>query len=100
MIRVEERDGICFFHIRVQPRAARNEIVGDWEGACKVRVTAAPVDGAANAALVGLLAKTLDLPRSGSRIVRGQTSRHKLVSVSGVSAARLEALLNAHSAGG
>ena len=63
------------------PRAARDEIVG-WQGeVLRVRVTAPPVGGAANTALVRLLAEALDVPKGALRIVRGATGREKVVAV-------------------
>ena len=72
--------------IRVTPRSAKPGIGGWRPGAdgreeLEVRVAAAPADGAANAAVVRLLAKALDLPRSDIDIVGGMTSRHKRISV-------------------
>lgn len=70
--------------IRLTPRAAREEIAGERDGAIVVRVTASPVDGAANAALARLLAKTLRVPKGAVTIVSGETSRTKLVEVTGL----------------
>ena len=64
--------------IKVQPRAKRNA-VEDVDGLLTVRVTAPPEDGKANDAVRDLLAKHFDLPRSKVRIVRGLTSRRKVV---------------------
>lgn len=61
--------------IRIQPRASKNEIVQMEGGGLKIRLTAPPVDGAANEALVKFLAHTLSLPRSHVEIVSGHTSR-------------------------
>jgi len=67
--------------IRLQPRAARSRIVGRHGEVIKVQVHAPPVDGAANAALIELLADMLAVPRRAVRIVRGTTSRDKLVDI-------------------
>ena len=67
--------------IRLQPRAARTRIVGRQGDVIKVQVNAPPVDGAANAALIDLLANTLGVRRRTVRIVRGNTSRDKLVEI-------------------
>lgn len=73
--------------IKLQPRAGRTEI-GDLSGAeLRIKVTAPPVDSAANEALVRLLAATLDCPRGHVQLIRGQTSRNKVVKVLGLSAA-------------
>lgn len=70
--------------VRLQPRASRNEVKGvaagpDGEDVLVCRVTAPPVDGKANAALIRLLAAEFGVPKSRVRIVRGETSRDKLV---------------------
>jgi uncharacterized protein (TIGR00251 family) len=75
-------DGVMLA-IKLQPRASRNE-VGELLGAeLRIKVTAPPVDAAANDALRRLLAETLDCPRSKVELVRGHTSRHKIVKVYG-----------------
>ncbi len=73
------------FNVRVQPRASRSEIVGVQGETLKVRLTAPPVEGAANAALVELLADALGIPRTSVRIVSGASARGKIVEVDGVS---------------
>jgi uncharacterized protein (TIGR00251 family) len=70
--------------IRVQPRAKRDEVVGERGGAVVIRLAAPPVDGKANAALTAFIAKQAKLPRSHVEIVRGATSRDKLVRVNGI----------------
>lgn len=83
---IEERDGTVRVRLRVQARAARTEIVGEHEGALRIRVAAPPVDGAANEALVKFLAKRLGVTQSAVRIASGDTGRTKLVVISGVDA--------------
>ncbi len=76
------RDGErVFFSIRVTPRASTNEVAGERDGVLLVRVTAPPVEGRANAAVVALLAKALGVPRSAVRLERGAAARTKRVSV-------------------
>ena len=72
--------------LKVQPRASRNEIGAALGDELRVKVTAPPVDDAANEAVVRFLAEALDCPRSHVELVRGQTSRHKLVRLHGLSA--------------
>jgi hypothetical protein len=83
----------------VQPRAARTELAGLHDGRLKLRLTAPPVDGAANAALVQFLAERLDLPRSALSVASGSTGRRKTVSISAGCelAPRLAGLLGASS---
>jgi uncharacterized protein (TIGR00251 family) len=70
----------------VQPRASRDEIAGLAGGAIRVRLTAPPVEGAANEALLRFLAARLCVPRSALTLVSGHTGRAKVVAVGGVSA--------------
>ena len=74
----------ALLRIRVQPRAKRDEVVGERDGAIVIRLKAPPVDGKANAALIGFLAKAAGVARSRVEIVRGANSREKSVRVSGV----------------
>lgn len=81
--------------LRVQPRARKNEIAGERAGALVVRVTAPPVDGKANTAVRRLIAKRLGVPASRVSIVRGESSRDKLVDVEGFDDAELRRALGA-----
>ncbi|MGB7069595.1 MAG: DUF167 domain-containing protein [Pyrinomonadaceae bacterium] len=83
-ILVTEKDGTVNFTVRVIPRSSRSEIVGEYEGALKVRVCSPPVDGAANAEIVGLLSKSLGVAKSNVEIVSGETSRAKRIRITGV----------------
>lgn len=91
-VTISRRAGGVRFTVRVQPRASRSEVVGAHGGALKVRLQAPPVDGAANAALVELLAESLGVPRRAVRIVAGASSRSKTVDVDGVEQALVERL--------
>jgi uncharacterized protein len=79
--------------VHVQPRASRSEIVGLHGAALKVRLQAPPVEGAANDALVALLAERLGVPRRAVRVVAGATSRSKTVEIEGTTEAAVRALL-------
>lgn len=70
--------------VRVQARAARNEIAGEREGRLVVRLMAPPVEGRANEALCRLLARRLGVGRTRVSVVRGLTSRDKVVRVEGL----------------
>jgi uncharacterized protein len=76
----------------VQPRASANQIAGLHDGVLKVRLTAPPVEGAANAALVAFIAQALGVPRRQVSVVAGSTGRRKTLQVEGVSPAQLAAL--------
>jgi uncharacterized protein len=76
-------------HVRVIPRSSKNLI--EWEeGGLKVHLTAPPVDGAANTALIALLAQCLGLHKRDIQIVRGTTGRNKIVEITGISAGAIE----------
>lgn len=79
------------FAVRCTPRGGVDRIVGVADGVLHVRVAAPAVDGAANEALLRLLAAELSLPRSGLRLVTGATGRHKRIEVEGVEPSTLVA---------
>lgn len=76
--------------IRAVPNGKRAEIVGRYGDAWKVRVTAAPEKGRANQELVKLLSQKLGLPRDAIEVVRGQSTRDKVVAVRGLQHAEAE----------
>lgn len=88
-LRVQRREGAVTFEVRVSPRASRSQILGVHEGVLKVALTAPPVDGAANAALIRLLAKALGVTKSNITIVRGERGRDKVLEVRGVDPSEL-----------
>ena len=69
------------FNVRVIPRAKQNSITTDADGTIRVHTTTAPTDGKANDAVVRMLAKHFNVPRSAINIVRGQTSHNKVIEV-------------------
>jgi hypothetical protein len=91
-VRITEREGAVRFSVRVQPRSSRTGVEGVHGDALKVRVNAPPVDGAANEAVVEVLAEALGVPRRSVRIVAGESSRTKVVEVDGVSAEAVRSL--------
>ncbi len=70
--------------IHLKPRSKHNRVVSAAGTSVTVAVSAPPIDGKANEALIRLLAETLDIPKSFFRLVTGQTSRRKVVRVSGI----------------
>jgi uncharacterized protein (TIGR00251 family) len=84
MVDFSIRDGSVTFAVRVQPRASRSEIVGELDGALKIRLAAPPVDGAANEELIRFLAKAFGVARAQIEIVSGTTARQKLLRVGGI----------------
>ncbi|HEX6060820.1 MAG TPA: DUF167 domain-containing protein [Candidatus Limnocylindria bacterium] len=89
---IDERHGRALFAVRLIPRASRSAIAGVREGVLHVRVTAAPVNGAANRALLELLGKALRLGPTAMRIEAGATSSRKRLSVPHEALARLRGL--------
>jgi uncharacterized protein len=81
--------------LRIQPRASRNEIVSMENGGFKVRLTAPPVDNAANESLIRFLSEILTLPRSQIEILSGHTSRDKTIRIQGASKVDVKRILNA-----
>jgi uncharacterized protein len=73
-----QSDGLILA-VRLQPRASLNQVVKAIGSELQIKVTAPPVDAAANEALLRLLADTLELPRNCVRLLRGHTSRHKTI---------------------
>jgi hypothetical protein len=94
-LRVTEQGGEVCFEVRVAPRASRAAIAGVRGGALKLSLTAPPVDGAANAALIELLADALSVPRRAVRIARGARGKNKTVCVEGITADAVRALVPA-----
>jgi hypothetical protein len=75
--------------LKVIPRSSVNAVAGVQADALKLKITAPPVDSAANAEVVRFLAQVLDVPRSAVQLLRGATSRHKQVQVVGLSGSQL-----------
>jgi uncharacterized protein len=89
-LRVKESENSCTFDIHVTPRSSRAVITGIQEGILKVKVTAVPLEGAANEACVKLLAKELGLKKNQLSIFAGRKSRHKTIIVNGMTGIELE----------
>lgn len=94
MIDHSAKAGTLTFKVQVVPRASRSEIVGEHNGALRVRIAAPPVAGAANEELVRTLARALGVKRSAIEITAGQTSKTKQVRVTGASPHALEELIS------
>lgn len=85
-----EKDGAIIFSVCVVPRASRSEIVGEHYRALKVRLTSPPVDGAANAELIKLLAKKFGVSKSDVQIISGETSKTKRIKINNLSQSKFE----------
>ena len=89
-VRVQVVAGRVRLPVHVQPRASRREIAGVHGDALKVRLTAPPVEGAANEELIELLAETFAVGRRAIRIVAGESSRSKIVEIEGITEAHVD----------
>ena len=89
---LKEHDGAVTFDVLVQPRASRAKVGPLHDGRLKVAVTAPPVDGEANAAVIELIAKTLGVSKSAVEVIAGTSSRRKTIKVRGVARAAIEEL--------
>jgi uncharacterized protein (TIGR00251 family) len=83
----------CTLSVRLHPGARKNSVTGVHADALKIALTAPPVDGKANDALIAFLAEALHLPRARVSLVAGVTSRAKIVRITGKSAAEVTAAL-------
>ena len=93
LIKFEEKDEALFFSVRVVPRASKSEIVGEIDGALKVRLCSPPVDGAANAELIKMLAREFGVSRGRVEIVSGQNSRTKRIRITGATVDEMKSRL-------
>jgi uncharacterized protein len=93
MIPIRDTASGATFQVKVQPRARKNAITGEIGEALKVALTAPPIEGRANEACISFLAELLNVARSSITIAAGETSRNKLIRISGLSAAQVEAKL-------
>ncbi len=78
------KDGIVI-EVKVDPRSSRNEIAGVTDKTVRIKLTAPPVGGAANELLIELLAETFGIKKRNVIIMKGESSRHKLIKLKGVS---------------
>lgn len=93
MLKFTQKDGSVILTVRVVPRASKSEIVGEHDGALKVRIASPPVDGAANEELIRLLAKSFAVAKSAVEITSGHSSKTKQVRIKGAGA-ELSKVLN------
>lgn len=84
MLKIRETADGLIIEVKVQPRSAKNEIAGEQAGALKIKLTAAPVDGEANQALIKFLSVLLQVPKKDILLLRGESSRHKLIQIKGI----------------
>ncbi len=94
MIPLHESRGAVTFAVKVHPRARKDAITGELGDALKLALTAPPVEGKANQACIEFFANLLKVPRSSVTIAAGQSSRNKIIRVTGLSATEIEKRLN------
>lgn len=91
-MKITDHAGTVTFDVLVQPRASRPKLGPIHDGRLKVAVTAPPVDGEANAAVIELLARRLGVGKSAVEVIAGVSSRRKTIRITGITAAAIEEL--------
>lgn len=81
---IESIKGGVRLHLFIQPKASKNEIVGEHNGELKIKLTSPPVDGKANEGLIEFLSEIFKKPKRDITLVRGETNRHKTVDISDI----------------
>ncbi|WP_413576808.1 DUF167 domain-containing protein [Bdellovibrio sp. HCB290] len=92
---IEETKGGVRLHLFIQPKSSKNQIVGPHNGLLKIKISAPPVDGEANAELIEYLAKFFKIAKRNITLVKGDTGRTKTVEINGLSKSDAEALISA-----
>lgn len=95
MIQFTEKDGSLIFGVRVLPKSSKSEIVGEFNGSLKIKLKSPPIDGAANAELIKVLAKTFKVSKTAVEILSGHASKSKQVKISGANQSNLPDLKSA-----
>jgi uncharacterized protein (TIGR00251 family) len=93
LIDLIETAGSLTFPVRVIPRASRSEVVGEHDGALKVKIASPPVDGAANAELTKLFAKKFGVSKSDIQILSGETSKNKRIKINNLSKSKFDEVI-------
>lgn len=91
---IPEMEEGCVFSVKVVPRSSRNQVVGFDQGKLKIRITALPLEGAANEAVLEFLGKCLERPKSSMSIISGHQSKHKRIKIIGMKAAEVLTIFN------
>lgn len=91
----ETKDGVRL-HLLIQPGARKSEIVGEHAGKLKIKINAPPVDGEANEAVVEFIAELFGVAKKNVSLVRGQTSKNKVLEISGVSLASAQQVISSY----
>ncbi len=83
-LKVQETSCGIVFHVRLQPRASRNSVMGIFDNSVKICLTTPPVDGKANAACIEFLAGIFGVAKKQVKIVSGDKSRNKIIEIAGI----------------
>lgn len=93
MIRFTAEAGALTFTVRAQPRATKSAVVGEVEGALKLKLAAPPIEGAANEELLRFMAKLFTVPRRHISILSGATAKTKIIRIDGLTSEQFETAL-------
>ena len=93
MIRFTAEAGALTFTVRAQPRATKSAVVGEVEGALKLKLAAPPIEGAANEELLRFLVKLFTVPRRHISILSGATAKTKIIRIEGLTSEQFETAL-------
>lgn len=90
---IESTKGGVRLHLFIQPKASKNEVVGPHNGEIKIKITAPPIDGRANEGLIEFMSDLFDIPKRDVLLIKGDTGRHKVVELSGLSEETVRGIL-------
>lgn len=94
MLEFSEKNGAIIFTARVVPRASKSEIIGEYDGGLKIRLSALPVDGAANVELVKLLSKKFGVSKREVEIISGETAKTKQIKIENLNSEKFLKIIN------
>ena len=94
MLNLQETDNGIILPVRIQPRASKDEIVGEYKGALKIKLTSPPVEGEANRRCIEFLSKRFKIAKSNLEIIKGEKSKDKLIKIIGLKRADVLKILH------
>ncbi|UOE99993.1 DUF167 domain-containing protein [Bdellovibrio reynosensis] len=89
---IEKIEGGVRLHLFIQPKSSKNEVVGPHNEEIKIKITAPPVDGQANEALIEFLSKLAKVAKRNITLIKGETGRHKVIEIQGLEEPQARAL--------
>lgn len=90
---IQQKDNGCILILYIQPNSSKNEIVGLFNGALKIKIKAPPIDGKANAEIINYLSEVLSIPKKNISLEKGETGRNKRVRIKMLAAEDLRNIL-------